>query len=422
MRRDFSWLLASKLACMAAGLLPVMLLNRALAPAGRGVLAEMQSWVALFAVVFGLSLESAVYHLANAREHPEPQADKFITLMWATLAGAGAAALALALGARMFPGLLPAQAGGLLPPMCALLVLTMLGTQLGVFFQAHGEIPFISKLTMAQTAASALLVGAGHLCGALSVPFALWALVAAQLPLAGLALAAACRRGLLGGRPSWAMARKHLAAGARLHVATIATFAYTRLNQILVNRYAGDHEAGLFAAALNLAFTAMLIPQALQGALYPRVIHSTDEAQVTRRSMRLTFWLWGGACAVLALLAEPILLVYGGERFLDAVPAFRLCLAALFFLSLSSLVAPLFVKRGAFTLASVISVTLAAIGLGLNLLLIPGHGESGSAAARAALATALTTACGLAAMLLFYRHLTRGEGSPPMAPQPATEA
>lgn len=408
-RTDFSWLLASKFACMGAGLVPAMLMNRALEPAGRGVLAEMQSWVALFAVLFGLSLESAVYHIADARQHPEPQAEKFSTLLGATLACAGTAALAVALFAWLAPDMLSAQARQHLAPMALLLVCMMLGTQLVVFFQAAGEIPFIAKLNLAQTGITVAVVGLGYLGGALSVPFALWALVAAQIPLIVLALLGAWRSGLLRLGFTPRLARILFASGAKLHVATIATFAYTKVNQLIVNRYAGDQEAGFFAVALNLAFTAMLIPQALQGALYPRVIHSQDEAEVTAKAMRVTLFGWGAATLLLGALAEPIILVYAGAKFLPAVPAFRLCLLGMLFLSLSSLVSPLFIKRGAFGIASAMAVALGGIALGLNLLLVPGGG-----ATEAALATALTTGVGLAGSLLFYRHLCR---TGPVAPQ-----
>jgi PST family polysaccharide transporter len=183
-------------------------------------------------------------------------------------------------------------------------------------------------------------------------------------------------------------------------VATVATFLYMKLNQVLVFRMSGAQEAGLFAAALNLSFAFAFIPTTFQNALYPRVIHGADDFEVTVRALRLGFYGWGAATLALAALAEPILLVYGGGEFRGAATVFRVLLLSSWLLPLSSFIAPYLIKAGAFGLASASAVALGAISVGLNLLLIPRHAGLG-----AALATALTCAAGFAMALALLRHV-----------------
>lgn len=386
---------------MAAGLVSGMLINRALAPAGRGALAEMQSWAALFAVVFGLSLDSAIYHIADRRQYPQAVADKFIT----TLGLIGASILLAIAGFFVFiwvaPDMFSTRSLPLIGGAVMLLAAMLAASTLTVFFQGEGEVPFVAQAAMIQTGLYVALVILAYLLSWLTISIALWLAAVGQALLFLLTFAGARRRSMLRGVFRPALARVMLGSGAKLHLATVATFLYTKVNQLLVNHYAGDHEAGLFAVALNLAVTSALVPQTLQNVLYPRVIHAQDEVEVTAHSMRLTLYGWGVCTLVLMLLARPILLIYGGEKFLPAVPAFRLCLAAMLFLTLSSMLGPLFIKRGAFVIAMLMSVTLGAVSLGINFLLVPQAGALG-----AALATALTTALGFLGSLVFFRHLS----------------
>ncbi|HWR97120.1 MAG TPA: polysaccharide biosynthesis C-terminal domain-containing protein, partial [Candidatus Methanoperedens sp.] len=298
------------------------------------------------------------------------------------------------------PGAVSTETATLLGPLCLLLAATLLASNLAVFFQALGQVPFAAALGVAQAAAYLCLVGGLALAGGLDLEAVVLALVVQQAVALALVAVRASRAGLWHGAFSGEMARGILGAGARQHVATVATFLYMKLNQVLVFRICGAQEAGLFAAALNLSFAFAFIPTTFQNALYPRVIHGTDDFEVTVRALRLGFYGWGAASLVLAALAEPILLVYGGGEFRRAATVFRVLLLSSWLLPLSSFSAPYLIKAGAFNLASASAVVLGAISVALNLLLIPRHAGLG-----AALATALTCAVGFAMALAMLRHL-----------------
>lgn len=399
LKEDFSWLLMSRIGVMGAGLLTGGLINRALGPAGRGVLAEMQTWVGLFAVFFGLSLDTAVYHFANRARYGDDDCRRFVTVSRFVLLAALVGAAALASFARIWPGEVSAATAAFVVPLGLLLAATMVVSHLTVFFQALGQIRFVAVLGTAQSAVYVCLIAGAMLAGGLGLEFVLLALIAQQAAALFLIALRAARQGLWCGAFSGEMARGILGAGARQHVATVATFLYMKINQVLVFQFYGAQETGLFAAALNLSFAFAFIPTAFQNALYPRVIHGQDDFEVTVRALRICFYGWGGVSLLLAALAEPILLVYGGGEFRSATGVFRVLLISSWLLPLSSLIAPYIAKSGAFGLASTSAVILGVISIALNLLLIPRHAGLG-----AALATALTCATGfvMAIALLWY--------------------
>jgi len=139
-----------------------------------------------------------------------------------------------------------------------------------------------------------------------------------------------------------------------------------------------------------------------QTVLYPRVIHAMDDYEVTIRSLRWGFYGWGVIVFLMLLFAKPILLLYAGSRFLPSVNNFRVLMVAAWFLPLSSILAPYYVKAGAFGLASISAMFLGIISICLNMLLVPRYADVG-----ASLATALTCLIGFCAVLLFLWHLSQ---------------
>ena len=58
-------MLGSKVSLIAATLFTGALINRSLGPFDRGIYAEMDTWVSLFIVIFGIGISTAIYHFAN---------------------------------------------------------------------------------------------------------------------------------------------------------------------------------------------------------------------------------------------------------------------------------------------------------------------------------------------------------------------
>lgn len=398
-KRNFLWMLASRIVQMSAGLFMGALINRSLGPAGRGIYAEVLTWVGLFVMVFGLSMDTAIYHLANREAYGDDDASRFTTILWLGLGYSLLAMLALGLLAYVQPHLVSATTASHLALLALLIMVTMPVTNLLVFFQGGGNIKAAALIGMVQFLVQLPLIVAAYFGGFLTLPFILWSMVIMQGAALVLLLALAVKGRLLSGRFSREMAKIIWSAGLKQHVATISTFVYMKINQLILFRYCGEAETGIFSVSLAIALALMFLPQTFQTVLYPRVIHAEDDYEVTVRALRVGFYVWGLVVLGIMLLAKPILLVYGGASFLTSVNLLRILLVGVWFLPLSSFVAPYCVKIGAFNACSASAVILGLISIALNFVLIPKFAATG-----AALATSFTciTGFGLAILLLWY--------------------
>jgi O-antigen/teichoic acid export membrane protein len=98
-------------------------------------------------------------------------------------------------------------------------------------------------------------------------------------------------------------------------------------------------------------------------------------------------------------MAKPVIILYGGIKFLPAVNDFRMLSIAFWFLALSSIVAPYVIKVGAFGLSSLSAILLGIISIGLNFWFISSNGRQG--AALATLFTCFIGFCGALYLLWF---------------------
>ncbi len=398
-KRNFLWMVASRIVQISAGLFMGALINRSLGPAGRGIFAEVVTWVGLFVMVFGLSLDTAIYHLANREAYGDDDASRFTTILWLGLGYSLLAALGLCIMVHTWPHLVSASLASHVFLLAVLIMATMLATNLVVFYQAGGNIKAAAVIGAVQFLVQLPLIVIAFFSGFLTLPFIFWSMVIMQGAGLILLLALARKSRLLSGRFSKEMAKIIWSAGLKQHVATISTFVYMKINQLILFKYCGEAATGVFSVSLTIALALMFIPQTFQTVLYPRVIHGADDYEVTVRALRVGFYVWGLVVLGIMLLAKPILLVYGGASFLPSVNLLRILMVGVWFLPLSSLVAPYYVKMGAFGLASTSAVILGGLSMALNFFLVPRY-----AAAGAALATSISciTGFGLSIFLLGY--------------------
>ena len=397
-------MLGSKTISIAAAFLTAALINRSLGPSGRGIYAEMVTWVGLFSVIFGISMDTAIYHFANREIYGDDDRSRFVTIFSLSLIYALLATVALTVFVLFLPRQVSLKTAESVLFLDVLLIVTMLAANLTVFFQALGNIRFSALVGIVQSLVIVVIIGCGYIAGFIDIWFVVVNLIIFQAVALLMLFSASLKSGLFTGQFSKNLARGIISSGLKQHIATISTFIYMKINQLIVFRYCGASEAGIFAVSLNLAFAAMFIPTTFQTVLYPRVIHSSDDYEVTVRSLRIGFYSWGLVVLLIILFAEPILLLYGGRSFLPSVNIFRILMIAAWFLPLSSIVAPYCVKVGAFNACSASAVLLGVISIGMNILLIPKYSGLG-----AAFATTSTTIIGfcMAIMLLVYLNRKR---------------
>jgi len=387
---------------VAVGLFTAALINRSLGPSLRGVYAEMQTWVGLFAVLFGLSMDTAIYHIANRSIYGEDDQSRFVTIFSLSLGYAFLSAAALAIFVFLWPQRVSPETINYLLFLDALLILTMLVGNLIVFLQALGHIRYSAIIGVAQGMSNAAIIGYAYVAWSIDLFVVLCSVLLVQAVGLTMLLIQFSKFNFFRGNFSGFFARTMITAGFKQHIATVSTFVYTKINQLILFGYWGGTETGIFAVALSAAFYLMFIPMTFQTVLYPRVIHATDDFEVTIRSLRLCFYGWGGIVLLMVLLAEPILLVYGGKSFLQAVTPFRILMIAAWFLPLASLTAPYCIKVGAFYVMTTTALILGVISVGLNLLFIPKFSATG-----AAVATSSTCVLGFFLSLLLLGYLRK---------------
>lgn len=402
LKRNFIWMLGSKTVAMSAGFITGAMINRALGPSGRGIYAEMQTWVGLFAVLFGMSMDTAIYHFANKSLYGPDDRSRWMTTFSLSLTYGLFAMGALSIFVLGWPEQVSSETFKYLILLDILLIATILTGNLIIFLQAMGDIKYSGVIGVVQGVTNILVVGYAYWVDSLDIKIVLISILIIQGITFLLLLAKFRGNNLLSGRFSKNLAKGMIVAGFKQHIATIATFVYTKINQLIVFRYCGESSAGIFAVSLSIAFYLMFIPMTFQTVLYPRVIHATDDYEITIRSLRWGFYGWGAVVFLMILFAKPILLLYAGSNFLPSVNNFRILMVAAWFLPLSSILAPYYIKAGAFGLASISAVLLGIISMGLNILLVPRYADIG-----ASLATALTCFIGFCMVLVFLWYLSQ---------------
>lgn len=398
--RGIFWSGAGQATLALSGILSAALVNRALAPEGRGVVAEALTWAGLVTVVFGLSIGSAIYHFSNQARYKIAEPAQLSIVLASCVMVAVGAILAMAICVWVSPKASALRAGALQPVLLALPAISILCINLLAFAVASGRTRLAGSCNMLMAAIGIALIAAAFSMGYLDVSYAITVTLIVQVVGVLYLLLALLR--LVGIDSKGASARlvySYLVAGLKQHIGTVAFFVYVRANQILVFQISGEREAGLFAAAHTLAFGAFAAFAAIQTALYAVVSRQLgDGLEVTFVAMRAA--IFGGLIVVIPAIvwADVIISAYGGVEFAGAVLSFRILVIAAWILSACAMSAPYYVKQGAFWLASANSVIVGCVGIGLNTLLVRHF-----AAVGAATATLLSAILGFAGVMVLIR-------------------
>jgi O-antigen/teichoic acid export membrane protein len=401
LKQNYLWLLLSRIVSSSLSFVAWAFANRALGPESRGIVGEIQTWIGLFLTLFNLGINNAVYHYANKERYTATDGTKLVTALTMTIGYSLSGIIALFAVSNLWPHQFSALALKYNLILCLLFGLQFINTFTTTFLQALGRIKYVACLNLLQALINILLIASGYVLGRLDIFYFLITLVLIQLICCVTAIVFLNKLKLFRGCFSWQLAKKLLATGLKQYIVVITAFLYTKINQLFVLWNCGAYEAGLFIVSLNLTTSLLFIPATLQIALFPRVLHAHDDYEITIRSLRMGFYGWGLLVVLLIILAEPILLLYGGEKFLPAAGIFRLHLVATWFLPLASFIDPYYIKIGAFFRAALVAVMLCIISLGLNLVLVAHYAALGGA-----MATAITCFIDFLAALLFFNIIS----------------
>jgi O-antigen/teichoic acid export membrane protein len=379
----------------------LLLVTRALGPSGRGtvafltVTALVTAWIARL----GVTEATVVFAAQRPRLRPTLLAN---SLAFSTLAGiAGAAGVCGTL--LLVPAARPHGVGG---PELAVLAISIVAACLAdagyrfalgcSWFRTHALVTAVTSWVYPVLAA--ILWLAFGLTVVLGV--AIWA--ATQALRATLLLIVATRRDGGLGRPSLSLLRETIAFGLRAWIGTLADSLGFRVDQILLALLASEAALGFYVVAVNISEILLYFPGAVSTALLPVAARSAAGPRLLRtlRAFRSAFYVTIGSLLVSALLAPPLIPLVFGPAFHASVTPFLLLLPGLVGFTAMIVFSNALIASSLPSLSSIAPSVCFAVGIGLDLILIPFFGASGAAAA----ASAAYGAAGVTALLIYRRR------------------
>jgi len=379
--RQFGWLAAAKVVQGVAGLAATLAVARALGPVEFGALSLAIAIASFVAMIAALGLEQVATRDLVATGSGPRTLRLLRRLRWS---GALVGAVVL-VAVAVLPQVRALGAGPALLVL-ALLPLAQVGDLAEWRLLAAGQGRHVAMAVVAVSPLAALVRVALAFAGEGALAFA-WVLVG-EWALRSLLMMAAARsqeaRRDEGAPPALREALELLRESTPLLLAGIAVFAYMRIDQFMIAAMLGQQQVGLYSAVVTLAELPLVLPTLLLRAALPTLARQSQESPARRdrtllRLMGMSLYLHLGVALVLALLAEPLVVLAYGEAYRPAVAAFRIQVLAAPLVALGVLSSGWLVLERRTGHALRRTLLGAVANVALNVFLIPAHGIAGAA-------------------------------------------
>jgi O-antigen/teichoic acid export membrane protein len=376
--------LGAQVAGNAGYFVSVLVLARGLRPPERGAVAFVIVTALVVSGLAGLGTAEATRVFVAQRPAARPR-----LLSNAVLAGTAGGVLGGGLACAALIALEAARPAGVneLEPAAIAggAVAGALALAGSAFLQGSSRFRAYSRLLAAGPWLYALLIGVSWAAWGLTVDRAVIAWVTAQaIPaLLGCVVAA---RGTGFGRPDPRLLAETIRFGIRAWLGGLAHLLNARVDQVLLGLLATQAALGTYAVAVNASEVLFYLPSAVSTALLPVVARSSGAARIesTLRVFRVVMIVTLAAVAAAAVLGPLLLpLVFGAAYAVSVEPFLWLLPAAPGFVA-SAVFSNALLASGAPGLSSLGPVTSLAVGVGLDLVLIPRLGATGAAIAASA--------------------------------------
>jgi O-antigen/teichoic acid export membrane protein len=196
-----------------------------------------------------------------------------------------------------------------------------------------------------------------------------------------------------------------LAYGFRVYVAILLSFLVIRIDLLLVNAYAGAHEAGLYSIAATLADGMYVLPMVVGLNLFPRVARG-EPLQQSAEVSRSVSVLYGLLCLATVPFAAPAIRLFFGEEYADAAPLYYWLLPGIYCLGMLTILSYHFAGRGYPARLMAVWAAGLAVNIALNVAFLPGRG-----AEVASIASSITYAFLLACHVALFAGEVGGLGA-----------
>jgi O-antigen/teichoic acid export membrane protein len=296
----------------------------------------------------------------------------------------------------------PAGIGG---PELAIIAAATLVSALGdagyVFLLGSDRLPAVAVITASASWVYPLFLVVLWSAGGLTVLNAALAWAAAE-SVRAIAYLRQSMRGLALSRPDPGLLVEAIRFGSRAWVGSLARFLNFRTDQLLMGFLASEAALGIYAVAVNASEVLLYLPAATATALLPAAARTEGGLRTEQalRAFRSTALVTAAAALVGALLGPVLLPLVCGEAFEGSVTAFLWLLPGALGFAAIAVFSYALVASSSPGLSSTGPLVALALGVALDLLLIPRFGASGAAAA----ASAAFLAGGCAALAAFRRR------------------
>jgi O-antigen/teichoic acid export membrane protein len=404
--------LGTRLAVAALSFVSVLIVARALGPAGRGDVALLTTIAMVTSQLARMGVEEGNANLAGTEPRSRAALATNSLLLAALLGGACIAVLVPLLVA--FPALGADTDAS--DRWLAFAAIPLLLVQAYLTFLIRADYGFGVTNVSWVLGPAITVVANGVLAGvgALTVATAFGAWVGAHA-VATLLLVLYLTRRLAGfGRPDLGLARRTLAFGVRTHVGRIMLVGNYRIDQWFVGAIAGSRELGLYSIAVAWAEVLFYLPTVLVVVQRPYLVRATaaEAARRAGRIFRVGLALTAPLVVAVVALAPVLCTTIFGPDFDGSIADLRLlALGAFGVVALQQLGNALTAQRRP-TLASLAAGVAFLATIVLDVLLIPPYGGAGAAVA----SVLAYTAGGLASAVLFLRAFGVGPGE--LVPRP----
>jgi O-antigen/teichoic acid export membrane protein len=391
----------SKVAGNAGFFTAVLILARALGPTGRGTIAFITVTALVVARIAGLGVAEAT--AVFAARHPDRRPALLSNLVVFMLGSAAVAGLIACVALIAAQGERPAGVG---TPELGILAVATIASALSEgaagFLLGCSRLRSLALITATVSWIYPALLAMIALVGELTVKRAALAWLAGESWRAYLLV----RRSSLGvapSRPDLALLRSAVSFGLRAWVGTLSRFLNFRVDQILMGFLASEAALGIYAVAVNASEALLYLPAATAAALVP-VVAGGDAGRravdQTVRAFRSAALVTAAAIVVAAILGPMLLPLLFGNAFRPSVGPFLWLLPGAIGFAATAVFSSGLMASSAPGRSSLGPLASLAVGVALDLVLIPRYGASGAAAA----ASAAFLAGGATALIAYSRR------------------
>ncbi len=300
-----------------------------------------------------------------------------------------------------------ASGSGMPPSMVGLVAWAILGAGAAAVMGSFGAVfraRYRMDLEAAVTLAGRVLILIGCVIPALlglEIVAAGAGMAAGSVVTLGIALIVTSRNNL---RPAYRGAlskwRDLVVGGFPFALTAVMVTMYFRIATLMLAHLRGERSVGLYSANVNLAFTVLLLSQAIVTAVFPIVAQSGSLAEpalrpLLRRATTISLALSLPLAIGTAAVAPSLLTLLYGPSYAQGATSLRLLMGAVPVLFLTNLLGHCLAALGRQPVVLLVAIGNAVFNLALNLWLIPRFDYAG-----ASVATWITEFAGLVSFTL----------------------